>query len=351
MHEVLPEMVVLVGKNSVFSVQCVLREESGIKNGIFHMRCIDCNRLPVIVSLDRKRARPQTIALPTMQSLEGVTDVERESKITEAVRQADASTTDTTVTGTLGFARAFLLHAARNGGRNRGVAVGTLSIKKNGATSIFPNVTEKRVCYPHGHRVVTIPNTGSTGVMHTVNVKDNLKWFSENPNRNVIEVLAFDIVEDNTASTHRGGPSCTRYVHLYTPWYPNGSLDSHRRRLSPGALRSVLLGGWRGLIWLHQNGILHYDIKPANIIIDRQGVGESLTGRIGDIDDVMLQANCQPRGPDIISTPGYGSPFRHCDQRMAGVANPVHDKRRDQVAMAQGGGAGSPSPCPRDHHA
>lgn len=68
----------------------------------------------------------------------------------------------------------------------------------------------------------------------------------------------------------------------------------------------------------HSPGICGHRSQPSNILIRN---GPPLTGVIGDIDDVMFMENCNPQGPDILSTPAYGAPFKHCD-RMVPLRRP-----------------------------
>jgi hypothetical protein len=64
------------------------------------------------------------------------------------------------------------------------------------------------------------------------------------------------------------------YVQM--PWYQHGSLDkwvdSDQRPKWP-TVRSVLLDALLGLAHLHDNGVIHSDVKPQNILIDSRERG------------------------------------------------------------------------------
>ena len=70
--------------------------------------------------------------------------------------------------------------------------------------------------------------------------------------------------------------------YMQMPWYEHGSLDKWvRGDQRPGwpRVRSVLQDALVGLAHLHDNGVLHCDVKPANILVDSRE-----RGRLGDFD-------------------------------------------------------------------
>ena len=141
---------------------------------------------------------------------------------------------------------------------------------------------------------------------------------------------------------------CLAHVHLYTPWYPRGSLYTAGQGLTKAERCIVLGGAWKGMAWLHTNGILHYGqveghhrvppcerhqtTAPRSVDAHRPRtsnilIQDPLDGVIGDIDDVMFKHNCNPSGPDILSTPGYGAPFKHCgrdEPRRVFIPGAIH---------------------------
>jgi hypothetical protein len=75
------------------------------------------------------------------------------------------------------------------------------------------------------------------------------------------------------------GSNCF-YVQM--PWYEHGSLNlwvAGDQRPDWPQVRSVLLDALAGLAHLHDNGVLHCDVKPANILVDSRE-----RGRLGDFD-------------------------------------------------------------------
>jgi serine/threonine protein kinase len=49
-------------------------------------------------------------------------------------------------------------------------------------------------------------------------------------------------------------------------------MESDRLRLQPGVVVYMLRGALRGLERLHEDGFLHSDVKPGNVMVDRTGV-------------------------------------------------------------------------------
>ena len=53
--------------------------------------------------------------------------------------------------------------------------------------------------------------------------------------------------------------------------------------------------------------ILHYDIKPENILVRLEDFGKKFVGVLGDVDDVVLSRNCTGGPPqlDIVDRPRF----------------------------------------------
>lgn len=59
--------------------------------------------------------------------------------------------------------------------------------------------------------------------------------------------------------------------YLVMKFCSGGSLDKKVGKLEPGEAMGILRDVAEGLHYLHQSGIVHQDIKPANVLIDAQG--------------------------------------------------------------------------------
>jgi serine/threonine protein kinase len=104
------------------------------------------------------------------------------------------------------------------------------------------------------------------------------------------------------------------YVQM--PWYQHGSLDKwvdSNQRLKWPKVRSVLRDALFGLAHLHDNGVIHSDVNPQNILVD------SLErGCLADFDISIdtkartsaahLNANKAMRGTQDAGTAGFDAP-------------------------------------------
>eukprot|EP00758_Cryptobia_borreli_P018631 Tbor_TRINITY_DN715_c0_g1::TRINITY_DN715_c0_g1_i1::g.3358::m.3358 len=108
---------------------------------------------------------------------------------------------------------------------------------------------------------------------------------------NVVEIKGFEIVKD--------------YARLYLEWVAGGSLadilvyeNIKDERLLSSYTRQIILG----LQFLHDNGILHRDIKPKNILVDHVGMLKLTDfGLSRHLDSIHAQTTCA-------GTPIYMSP-------------------------------------------
>ena len=82
-------------------------------------------------------------------------------------------------------------------------------------------------------------------------------------------------------------------------------LDGIREKfkLSFHARIQLIMQVCRGMAFAHKNGVVHRDIKPGNILIDKQGHVYIL-----DFGIAWLETSGKPQGSDIVGTPDYMSP-------------------------------------------
>jgi hypothetical protein len=103
---------------------------------------------------------------------------------------------------------------------------------------------------------------------------------------NIVEVKALFVGTGDTGNT----------FNMQMPWYKHGSVDKWVRgdqKPRWPKVRNVLLDALVGLAHLHENGILHCDVKPTNILVD-----DMEHGRVSDFD---ISINTKERTSDRAS--------------------------------------------------
>jgi serine/threonine-protein kinase len=91
-----------------------------------------------------------------------------------------------------------------------------------------------------------------------------------------------------------------------------GLLD-RERKLAPGRIVPLILGAAKALVWAEQNGIVHRDIKPDNLMID--GEGNLKIGDFGIAADRRTSKTLYDGGK-IVGTPHYMAPEQALGKRV-----------------------------------
>ena len=71
-----------------------------------------------------------------------------------------------------------------------------------------------------------------------------------------------------------GAQMDNRYLHIFQEWVPGGSVSSLLSKFGPFSIeviQSYISQTLRGLVYLHDNDIMHRDIKGSNILVNDEG--------------------------------------------------------------------------------
>jgi serine/threonine protein kinase len=112
-------------------------------------------------------------------------------------------------------------------------------------------------------------------------------------------------------------------IYLVMPYMPAGSLADRLKNgaLTPKEGARLVAQISSALGYIHQNGIVHRDVKPANILFDEQGNAYLVDFGLVQIPDATISLT----GSAIIGTPAYMSPEQARGKRL--------NERSDQYSM------------------
>lgn len=109
-----------------------------------------------------------------------------------------------------------------------------------------------------------------------------------------------DVVEDDALG-----------IVLVMPWLNGITLEElfeREGRLSPGRAATLLVPVLEALAHAHAHGVVHRDLTPRNVMIDRDHVWVLDFGIAGLVDHTTFEASTITRTGDIVGTPRYMAP-------------------------------------------
>jgi serine/threonine protein kinase len=118
-------------------------------------------------------------------------------------------------------------------------------------------------------------------------------------------------------------------LYLAMPWMRLGSLSDRlaQRYLSPNEGARLISQIAEALDYAHQQGVIHRDVKPGNILINHQG--NALLSDFGFVH--LSDASMSLTGSAMVGTPAYISP----EQALGDEVTPASDQYALAVILYQ----------------
>ncbi|MCP4536395.1 MAG: tetratricopeptide repeat protein [Chloroflexi bacterium] len=118
--------------------------------------------------------------------------------------------------------------------------------------------------------------------------------------------LLTQLYHPNLVSVYDYGITTEGRLYFTMEWVEGQDLDLHKRRLTPGDSVSIIVQICRALTYLHSRGVLHGDLKPANVLLMDDAGGVSRRVKLVDFG-IALEINLsEGRGP--YHSPGFSAP-------------------------------------------